>query len=487
MIKKYCLFLLSFCFSLQANAQLPAAKRDSLLTILKIKKQGLRERQLIFYLRNYMGDMPESSLKNAKVETDQLLQSYHVANRAGINYFIETACQMRLMHYREAERSLIKAIEQANKNDDDYLLYACFTHLGFIQTYQGNTIEGISSFRMAKKEAAILNDAYMQVVIDINISDIYYKINLYSQSIFYIDQAQSLMVAHHINEPKIKNAIINNKAEIYFRMNNADSLKKYNQILKDTKAGTYRLYSYKKRTNYYVDMLQHNYPKAISAMQVLRNDSLYHFDGTDKQNLADAYFMAGQLDSAKAIINSLLADEAQHNHPEVKLHLYEVLGQIAQVHQNDGQAAFNYKMALQQTKEQIGRLTSVDTISSQIKLDEMQGSYIQKVESYKREQLWLIFTIIITVMGLVIGGLFYRGIKREKYYEKLLFAAKKEELAYINSHEVRRHLSNILGIIDTIKQSEDRHQGYLQAEDHLLSAAGNLDAAIKSISSKLDN
>lgn len=487
MLKKCCLFLLFFCFFQQAHAYLPKSKRDSLLTILQIKKEEIRERQLLLYLRYCFGDMPEGSITAAKVETDQLLRSYHVASRVAINYFIETACQMRLKRYKEAEHTLIKAIDWANKNDDDDLLYACFTHLGFIQTYQGNTIEAISSFRMAKKEAAILNDAYMQVVIDINISDIYYKINLYSQSLFYLNQAQNLLFTHHISEPKITNAIVNNKAEIYFRMNNFDSLKKYSQILENTKVGTYRLYGYQKRTNYYVDILQHNYPAAISEIQALKKDSLYHFDTTDEQNLADAYFMSGQPDSAKTIINSLLSGEAQNNHPEIKLHLYEVLGLIAQDHQQDRQAASNYKMALQQAKEQIGRLVRVDTISSQIKLDEMQGSYIRKVEGYKREQLWLIFAIIITVMGLIIGSLFYRSIKRKKYYETLLFAAKKEELAYINSHEVRRHLSNILGIIDTIKHSEDRHQEYLQAEEHLLSAAGNLDTAIKNISSKLDN
>ena len=97
------------------------------------------------------------------------------------------------------------------------------------------------------------------------------------------------------------------------------------------------------------------------------------------------------------------------------------------------------------------------------------------------------FAIIVTVMGLIIGALSYRSIKRKKYYEQLLFTAKKEELAFINSHEVRRHLSNILGIIDTIKQSGDKHQEYLEAEEHLLSAAGDLDTAIKSISAKLDD
>ena len=77
-------------------------------------------------------------------------------------------------------------------------------------------------------------------------------------------------------------------------------------------------------------------------------------------------------------------------------------------------------------------------------------------------------------------------IRDRQYYEKILFTTKKKELAFINSHEVRKHLSNILGIIEMIKHSEDPHTEYIQAEDHLLSAAESLDIAIKDISKKLD-
>lgn len=451
--------------------------------------EDLRERKLVLYLRYYFGDMPESNLNAAKIKTDQLMQSHQVANRIAINFFIETLCQVRLMHFDEAEKTLFKTIELADKDNDDYLLYACFTHLGFLQTYQGNTIEAISSFRMAKKEATTLNDAYLQVVIDINISDIYYKNNLYSQSLYYLNQAQSLIFTHQIAEPKLKNAINNNKAEIYFRMNNVDSLKRYNQILNstNTKNGSHSLYIYRKRTDYYLDLLHHDYPKAINSMRALRKDKSFVFDNTDEQNLADAYFQAGQPDSARAIINSLLTGEAQNNHPEIKLHLYETLGQIAENKKDNIQAANNFKMALQQAREQITRLTRVDTISAQIKLDEIQGAYNRNVENYNKERLWLIFVVIVTVLTLIIGALFYLNIRRKKYYEKLLFNTKKKELAYINSHEVRRHLSNILGIIDVIKHSEDQHREYMQLEEHLLDAAASLDTAIKNISAKLDD
>jgi len=484
-LKSTCLFLVFFCFSFGAKAVI-FSKRDSLVNILQTNDAAQRKRQLVLYLRYYFTDLPPEHLDAVKAETDRLLEHYQVGDRVAIGYFMSTLCLMRRRQYQEAESVLVRAIALADKNNDDNLLYACFTHLGFIQTYQGNITEAISSFRMAKKEATVLNDGYMQVVIDINISDIFYKISLYSQSLFYLSQAQSLMAAHHITVPKIRNAIVNNIAECYFRMGNIDSLKKYNRVLHLTQTGTVSLYTYRQRTDYYLDLLRHNYRAAIGRLQQLRKESRFDYESSDEQNLADAYFIAGQPDSAKAIATRLLAGEAQSNHPETRMHLYEILGLIAENDKADRLAAVNYKQALQQAKEQISRLTRVDTISSRIKLDEIQGAYIQKAESYKRERLWMGFTIIVSVLGLVIAALSYRHIKRKNYYEKLLFTAKREELAFINSHEVRRHLSNIIGIIDTIKHSEDKHEAYVEAEDHLLSAAGDLDSAIKNISAKLD-
>ena len=88
--------------------------------------------------------------------------------------------------------------------------------------------------------------------------------------------------------------------------------------------------------------------------------------------------------------------------------------------------------------------------------------------------------------ALFMRALSYRNIKRKKYYEEMLFKTKKAELAFINSHEVRRHLSNILGIVDMVKQSEDKYHAYLETEEHLLSAVRDLDSSIRNISSKLD-
>jgi AraC-like DNA-binding protein len=478
---------LCFCFSITLKAPAVSVQPDSLLYILKIDNQDLKERKLSYYLETLFGDARLDSLDVIRDKVDRKLLKNNVVNRAAFQYLIDGLCLVRNLHYNEAENALTKAIELANKSGDDYLQYAFFTYLGFIQTNSGKTIDAISSFRMAKKEAVRLNDTRLEVVIDINISDIYYRNGFYTQSLFYLNQALAIIAEHPKNIEKYKNVIFNNKSENYFRMNNIDSLKKYYEILSDRKSWATDSYRFRKRTGYYLYLLRHDYKNAVRLITSLQKDPLYNFDNTDKQNLSDAYYNSGKLDSARYLINQLLAGQEQNNHPEIKYHLYSVLGEIAEKENDYINAASNFKLALQQSEDNISRLTQVGNVSSQIKIDEIAGSYIQKEASYKRERLWLIFMVVVALLIIAIVVMFYRNIIQKRYYEKLLFTTKKEELAFINSHEVRRHLSNILGIIEVMKHSEIKDKEYLQAESHLLSAARDLDTAIKNISEKLDN
>jgi hypothetical protein len=487
MLKKAGLFILLLCLFLNGNGAAVSVKSAELDGILKLTDQKSRDRKLIKYIRTYFEVEPLADLKAAKAEMARELLDHNVANREAIIYFTESIYHDRHLHTDLAINALSKAIELAVKSKEHYLLYAFFSHLAFMQTSAGNTIEAVSNFRMAKKEAILLDDAYLQVLIDINISDIYYKNNFYNQSLFYINQAEGIVNTHPLNEQRLKNIIYINKAENFFRMKQVDSLKKYNELLHKVEDGTYKIYILRNRSAYYLSLLQHDYKTAIKRMVSLQTDTAYLFDNIDRQNLADAYYNAGMPDSAKHIINRLLVEPKLKNHPEIRFHLYEVLGKIAEKQNDPQQAAYNFKMALQQAEDQISRLTQVGNISSQIKIDEMQGSYIQKEEDYKRERLWLILSVIIAVLSCGIIAMIYMNSKQKQYYEKLLFTTKKEELAFINSHEVRRHLSNILGLINLIKHSENKNKEYQQAEEHLFDAAESLDRAIKNISDKLDN
>ena len=143
-------------------------------------------------------------------------------------------------------------------------------------------------------------------------------------------------------------------------------------------------------------------------------------------------------------------------------------------------------MALEQAKDNVSKLIKVGDISSRMKIDEIQADYFKKDKLYRQERVLLIFIIIVALFIIAIVVMFYRNAKQKRHYEKLLFAAKKEELAYINSHDIRRHLTNILGIIDVIKHSDNKEKEYQNFEKHLLYSAEQLDQSIKNISEKLD-
>lgn len=485
MLQKF-YFLFLFCITFNMACAWPPAKTDSLLKIINVKDKKTQTKLLVRFIVDDFLHSPINKLDADKNDIKQFLQKYNVPNKHALEYFAEGMYQRRLAHTVDAENAMIKAIQYADKNGNFYLSYSFLNHLAYIQTEEGNVIGAVSSYRLAKKYAVNLNDNDLQMKVDINISDVYYKNDFYSQSLFYLNEAQAIGERLSPADERIKNIIAYNKAENFFRMNKPDSLLVYNQKLKQSKANTYKLYTFKNRTTYYLYLLRHDYKSAINLISTMQKDKAYMFDDHDLQNLSDAYYSNGQLDSAKLIINQLLSNPSQANHPEIKGHLYNVLGEIAH-QQNDYKAASNnFKFALQQYADNMNRLTQVNNISSLIKADEIEGYYSQKSKTYKRERMGLIITVVFALLVILVITMFYRTIKQKRHYEKLFFTAKKEELSFINSHEVRKHLTNILGIIEVIKHGENKEKEYFEAEEHLFNSAGELDKAIKNISEKLD-
>jgi tetratricopeptide (TPR) repeat protein len=287
---------------------------------------------------------------------------------------------MERKEYERAESALVKSIGLADHDGDYYLLYGCFTQLAFLQNLKGNTPGAVTSFRQARKVASQLNDAYLQILIDINISDIYQRNKLYSQSLVYLDQAQSLMRRQQLNGPQFHMMILVNKAENYFSMGRTDSLAKYAGLLLRLQSAAPRLYTFQQRSLYSLELLHRQYGLALRRLESLKKDSSYFFDATDDQNLARALYETGRLDSASAIALRLLEDAPQRNHPEVTLPLYEMLGRIPLAESNNDLAVRRFDEALQQAKLQITSLVEVDTISARLKLDEMQGRYLRREE-----------------------------------------------------------------------------------------------------------
>lgn len=225
----------------------------------------------------------------------------------------------------------------------------------------------------------------------------------------------------------------------------------------------------------------------LARIMALKCDVRYSYEFVDDKNLAIALYHMRELDSAQSILNRLVSDISQKNHPEQTLSLYEMLGHISMEQANKSQAILRFEEALQRAKMRINSLIEINTNATRLKLDEVQGNYIRSEKTFRRERFCLIVCIVIICAISVIGAILYRSIHQERHFERSLFEARRNELAFLNSHEVRRHLSNILGIIDTIRISENKQEIYMEVEAHLMKAAADLDSSIRNIADKLNN
>lgn len=493
-------FTILFTITLQANVLKTSAEhisrqlkinQDTLATIVKQKDYFVRQKKLIIFIKNYLQASQVNKLPAVQDTLNGFFIKYNLRNKEAYLNFMKSIALNKQHNLNSAQTYMVKAIQLATKENEPYLLFQFYSHLGFIQTDLGDFIDAVYNYRLAMKEVVKfkdkLTDNRPQASLNINISDLYYKSGFYSESLNYLDKAWALIYNDDKNMSQLSSAIYYNKSENYFRMNNLDSLIRYHVKLNDPKNKNYKIFNYRQRTAYYITLLKGDYPMAIMQINNLIKSPGYIYSDLEEQHLADAYYVNGQLDSAKKKVDEQLAIASANNHPEIKYHLYELLAQIAQKNGNDKLAALNYMHAFKEAQQNNIRLTKVGNISSQIKIDEKETSYIQQTEIYERQRLWLIFIVIIAALIIMAIALIYRNVKQKRHYETLLYAAKREELAFINSHEVRKYLTNILGMVDIIQHSDNKLQDYLEIEPYLVESAAKLDEAIKNISEKLND
>ena len=477
-----CSFNLVYSYSHVQNNSYQVQK-DSLKDYLKIKDQGERERKVTRFITVVFRNVPHSEIGAKKQAIIEAFSDFQFENKQSILLFLEGVYQEQLQKNSVAEKAYLAAINEVRKTNDHYLLYLYFSRLAFLQTDKGNLIDAVYSYGVAKDELRKIDDPYLEIPLNVNMSDAYYTSGLYIQSLSCLDEAQSINNTNKTGHRAIQSIINYNKAENFFKMHNYDSLKLYHDKLFGPNNEGYKLYTYQKRTGYYMQLLKSDYTGAIKLINELVKDSQYVKNNQEQQSLADAYFSNGQIDSAASRINALLAMPSLNNHSEIKYHLYEMLGQIAQQKNNYALAAYNFKLAIEQSRQNVNNHTQVGNLSSKIKIGEVQGIYYANLLRYQHERLILILAIVIAVLMVIVIAIFYRSNRQKRHYEKLLYAAQKHELAIMNSHEVRNHLSNILGLLDLMEDGNE----FLKTKDYLQYSAEQLDKALKNVSQKLSD
>jgi tetratricopeptide (TPR) repeat protein len=189
---RFTILILLIC-SFKASPAQVSAKKDSLVDYILLKNQQKREDKVIRYIKSFFQNAPLNQLVAKKKAITDTFVRYNLEQRESILYFMESIYQRRLEKLHESQNALIKAIDEAHKSSNHWLLFNYFTHLAFVQTDEGNAIGAVSSYGLAKNEVKNLNDPYLEAVLNVNISDIYYKSGLYGQSISNLNQAQRII------------------------------------------------------------------------------------------------------------------------------------------------------------------------------------------------------------------------------------------------------------------------------------------------------
>lgn len=422
---------------------------DTLSTILKSKAADLvKEKQLtnLFYNRFLLSSLYDQQIK----EIDDSLNKYDIASRTELGLLAQIAILRRLNNLDAAEKKLLEAIGIAQNKQEKYLLYYFYINLAYVQTDQNNAVGALHNYRQARKTASELSDLEFICSTDIGISDVFTTIGLYKQALIYLNASQR-QVEDPVNSGSPSKATIYlNKAEIFFRIARLDSLVHYQKLYSKYGVKSYDRIRNLKRLAYYKLILSHQPRKAIVLIRDLLMTGNLYYKNVDRWYLTQSLYAVKNLDSAVLEAQQILRDDNYGPSP-IRLNAYKLVATVAEDRYQHAQAEHYFKLALAESEGLTFKMRTVDLLSTELRQDRLDEAYEAQYLLYRKERTVLFASIVVTILIILIIYLFYRNVKHKSSYQKLFHETRSQELAFINSHEVRKPLANILAISGLLK------------------------------------
>ncbi|MCH5596553.1 tetratricopeptide repeat protein [Niabella ginsengisoli] len=444
------------------------------------KGERLKNIMDLFYDRYYFSSDYDAGLDLAL----DSLKKYQVAETPALIYFAQSLIVRRKQDFIKAEQLLLKAINWAEKGDNLYLLASLHTTLAFAQTGKGDVLGALHSYRLARNEAEKLKDKRRIISSELGIADIYRTLQLYNHAIFYLDQAGLRCTGNNPYDQKMTFAISKTKADVFFAMQKADSVKLYYNKALTLNKPDYNSKRELMRLNYYVLILSGRYDEAIPLIKQVLDPNVKYFRHIDRLNLAESYFKINDHKSAVSVIEHVVAD-SMHAYSYIKIHSYKLLGEIALSKGLNEEALRYQNLGLIEAEKSIKNMTEVSDLSFQIRLDQMEVESKAQASLFKKERTILVFGLLATALGAIIIGLFYNSIRQKSKYEKLLADSKTRELSFLNSHKTRKPLANILGFCNLARESDSPKSDLLTYFEYIAISAAELDEWVKEVDKKL--
>lgn len=466
--------------SLSARHQVK--QQDSLITTLKSNKKESKNQVIyLLYKRFYHSSAFDATQKMTALN----LKKYDAEDAEGLIYFLNALINYRKAAYDTSTNNLMNAIVKAQESDNNLLLYHCYTNLAFIRTAKSDVIGAIHAYRLARKHAMLTSDSASVAKNALGIAMVYNKVEMYHQALTYLNKAKTSATALPFKHGMLDCYISYHKAEIYFKIGTLDSLQKYAKLVT---AGINQFAGVgimKARAKYFCLILEGKYEKSVPIIKTIFQQKQKFEDANfDRLYLAQSYYQLKRLDSAKITAEQFTGNQNSGT-SMIKFNGLRLLAEIA-MDQKDVVAANRlHKQAMLERDAYVRNLIQVGDISEQMRLNDLESSYQSRTLNYERQRSLLFFAIALIILVLVIIVLLYRNVVQKRRYEKLADDARTEELATLNSHQVRRHLANIMGICDILKETETVEQDLNILHHYLNDSAVNLDECLKVVEKKL--
>lgn len=435
--------------------------------------------QLEKLINSYIWLAKEENLSsNREILLSGILKS-NLSDKKVFSYEIEALYAKRLLKFEQAKRFILKALDETPKENSRMI--RLLSILALIDTDLENYMRAMESYLIIEKQLKNLQDTNKLILNYINIADLYIKSSLYKEAIVTLDTAHHL--AAQKEREQIQMLVDEHKAMAYFHLNNLDSLNYYtdkaSQIKSASTSNTHRL-------KYMVLLLKKD-KRSIDEIKLLIDNANDPEKICTSLHLAQACLLFNQTEKARAIALKLLSSADLKSLGQMRCKLFHILGDAYIKEKKFALAALYYKRATDQAALNTVRTMKTGSILNYLKYDEINKKYVVAQENLAVRQNYFMLCMVVAGMIILTFIFLYRSLKMKKKYDELMFNKLNSEISFINSHEIRKYLSNILGIIMVIRMSEDRKETYFEFEQALFDSAQNLDNSIQNIATKLND
>ena len=201
-------------------------------------------------------------------------------------------------------------------------------------------------------------------------------------------------------------------------------------------------------------ILSQQHRQAVPLIRDLLNTGNQYYKDVDRLNLANSLYALKNLDSATLEAQEILDNEKKGPTP-LRLNAYQLIARIAEEKNELLKSIKYFKLALAESDQFMIEMRRVDQLSTELRQDRLYASYKATNLAYHKERVVLFSSIGATVLVILVIYSFYRNVKQKSIYQKLLHETRSKELAFINSHQVRKPLANILGICRLLIENEN--------------------------------